>query len=185
MELLSKFVPPTDNGLDTRTIDATLNKLAETRPHYLGCHPSDRIPVPRRFPASAVINLDNSREDGSHWVAYYAPSPGILWYFDSFGAPATAPLKRFLQRFQWRTQNHCIAQSLTSDVCGEYCIMFIYCCSIGMSYSQFMSLLNEHVERDRFVHNCVRSLIKIKPSVTSFDTVTDGWSTDFLPHGWL
>lgn len=145
--------------MDTTTINRILRSLPSTHRQYAGCFPSDALRLPLKYPSAAVINLDESDQPGSHWVAVYMKSPTSIYYFDSYGLEPFGKIENFLRNFTHRTVNNCIVQSVNSDVCGHYCIFFlIYCCR-GFSFEKIMSLLLHQNNPDAFVAKYVRRLL--------------------------
>lgn len=86
--------------------------------------------VPKQIKASecGIVNLEDSAGSGSHWVAYYNDlNFDMVEYFDSFGVGPPAKIECYL-----RTCNKPLAynttqyQSLSSILCGWYCLLFIH-----------------------------------------------------------
>ena len=47
-------------------------------PNFRGCYCINMLPkIPYRL-ESGILNLDNSRGDGTHWTAWYVKKKGIL-----------------------------------------------------------------------------------------------------------
>lgn len=93
----------------------------------------DEVRHPSKIPASFIYNTDPSHKPGTHWVAVYCTQNGQHWYFDSFAQP---PLSEFSKVY--RDIRHWLVpvQSLFSNVCGQYCIYFLYLCARGLSWDQ-------------------------------------------------
>ena len=70
-----------------------------------------------------IINLNNSDQIGSHWCIVL--NEDKFWY-DPFGLP---PIKR-LNHYRYNTVQH---QSVSSSLCGYYCMYFIIMRSKGFS----------------------------------------------------
>ena len=95
-----------------------------------------------------VVNLDETSQPGTHWVAICAKSPSEVWYFDSYGEPPEGNVKEMLKTFQKITINTFVIQSILSNVCAAYCIYFIYMCAKGFSYSKILSNLSAKPNMD-------------------------------------
>lgn len=112
----------------------------------MGVFPSDKIPDIRKFPCALVLNTDKHDEKGSHWLAVYIQDQRTLEFFDSFGLPPDVygeDITRFIKRYcriQW---NKIPLQSLTSNVCGQYCIYFIVKRSQGHCMKSIIHLLSK------------------------------------------
>ena len=74
---------------------------------------------------SFVINLNESNEPGSHWVAMVFGSDLIL-YFDSFGLDPPEEVLMLCNKNRVNYAfNNTHYQSLTSVLCGYYCLFFL------------------------------------------------------------
>ncbi|PFX14257.1 Pulmonary surfactant-associated protein D [Stylophora pistillata] len=74
---------------------------------------------------SFVINLNESDEPGSHWVAMVFGSDLIL-YFDSFGLDPPQEVLMLCKKHRVNYAfNNTHYQSLTSVLCGYYCLFFL------------------------------------------------------------
>jgi hypothetical protein len=90
--------------------------------HNLNCagvYSKDQIP-PLRPNTWAIINMDNSTGQGTHWVCYKSSKPAL--YFDSFGLP---PPKEIANLSDNIIYNHKQIQDINSTACGYFCIAII------------------------------------------------------------
>ena len=74
---------------------------------------------------SALINLDSSNREGSHWTCYFHKAGGPVEYFDSYGMP---PPQEFYHRFAPDFKiifNSSQLQMLGTDTCGYFCVEYI------------------------------------------------------------
>ena len=100
-----------------------IDKILKNNKNYIGTYSKDNVPILKNN-QSTIINLQNSDKNGSHWVSYKKVGNKIF-YFDSF---AVSFLPDIIQN---QYQNHkfiCniyIIQSIDSNQCGRYCILFI------------------------------------------------------------
>lgn len=84
----------------------------------------DRLPMKPNRVECGIINLDDSNNTGTHWVAY-AKINNYCQYFDSFGN-----LKPPLQILLYFNKcsifyNYTRYQKFDSIVCGHLCLMFL------------------------------------------------------------
>lgn len=91
-------------------------------------------------PTAFIVNTDDHTRSGMHWVAMYADKSCSAFYFDSFGLPPFIPdhinrLRKNCKQFRW---NNVRLQSDSSDVCGQYCIMFLHYMSAGLGFEKFL-----------------------------------------------
>lgn len=139
--------------MDNRQISSVLSRHAKARRVFIGCFPSDMIPLNDRYPYAMVVNTDSSARKGRHWIAIYVPSPSTAEYFDSFGMEANKNIKNYLKNFLIVRRSNKMLQSIFTDVCGMYCIYFIIKRSTGESLYSIVS----HLHRKR----CSDSVVKL------------------------
>jgi len=73
-----------------------------------------------------VANLDSEKGPGTHWVALSNMNPLYCYYFDSFGCPPPEHLLKLMNATHKRViWNKKVIQSLATDSCGEFCVMFL------------------------------------------------------------
>ena len=72
-----------------------------------------------------IINLDDSKGNGTHWIAILC-DPEYCLYFDSYGAYPPKTLLKQLKYYKTIYYNKFIIQSLSSILCGFYCMAFLH-----------------------------------------------------------
>ena len=106
---------------------------------------SDNWPDPVSLPACYVVNTDNSRGPGEHWVAFFIDSDMSADYFDSYGIH---PVKKTLNWLRDRTicvhYNTLWLQSPASMVCWAYCLYFLHKRSNNVALENALSIFKEH-----------------------------------------
>ena len=116
--------------------DADRLKTKHSHVDFLGVFPFDYFPLDRFIPdhttnssprtaLCAIVNTDPSTEPGSHWVAFFSGDLGSLEFFDSYAMHPSAYEFCIPSRTKLCTGNTCL-QSLTSNVCGYYCLLYLY-----------------------------------------------------------
>lgn len=96
--------------------------------HYAGVYPSDKIPIIHKFPSAIVLNTGKHYERGTHWLAVYIQDKKTIEFFDSYGLPPEfygEDISNFVRKYHYVQANKIPLQSLTSNVCGQYCLYFI------------------------------------------------------------
>ena len=76
-----------------------------------------------------ILNLDETGNGGSHWVALYVPKKGdYSYYMDSYGIVPPEAVKDYSKRSKKKDviYNTKQIQSLRSDFCGQYSLLFLY-----------------------------------------------------------
>lgn len=127
-----------------------LKALRGLNAQSVGVYAADRIPKVLSLPAAIVANTDTADKKGSHWIALYIDKHAFGSYFDSYGfAPiSTHHLDRIrtnCRRYQFNRKK---LQSLDSQVCGEYCIMFLYHMCSGVHLRQFCRIFSRDTRRN-------------------------------------
>lgn len=116
-------------GVDSDQLQQELKKY----PKFKGVFSADKLPrvntLPKEF--GLILNLDNSGEPGSHWVAIHKDTDSIH-YYDSFGDP---PSEQTMKWFKILVQeepkmlklkiNSIKSQDVDSDSCGPLATMFL------------------------------------------------------------
>jgi hypothetical protein len=127
----------------------------------IGVFAANQLPSIYKKPAAFIANTDDQGKPGTHWVAFYIPQSGRIEFFDSYGLP---PLVNghlsFLNGRLW-SHNRRELQSLTSDVCGHYCLMFLACRMNGHPLKSFQTLFTrDFAANDRQVETCSNKILK-------------------------
>ena len=98
--------------------------------NFKGCYFKDEI-VNIEPSSSYIFNLESqfdeygNQNNGTHWVAIVTNNFNKAIYFDPFGQPAPKSLIKYLKNYDYGMTNKHI-QSITSDLCGYFCVGFIY-----------------------------------------------------------
>lgn len=103
-----------------------------------------------------VVNFDASDEEGSHWIAIYAPNPLHVYYFDSTASKGVHAIRKYLnENFTFISSSRRPLQKPGTTVCGHYAIFFIYLCANNFSMDQITKMLIQSGNPDKFVVNFV------------------------------
>lgn len=109
---------------------------------FCGCEPSNGI---------YVVNLDESTGSGSHWVVLNLET-GMSEYFDSLGNRPHKLREFLLNRKCDYVYNSEKLQADGSDVCGDYCVLFSFFRSRGITFKEFISFFtNDFSLNDKMV----------------------------------
>ena len=116
--------------MNTSELEEILKKVDGTKNTFGGVCRSDLLPLEvKQYPQTFVANVDTSEKRGTHWVAFYFMDDLHGEFFDSYGLPPFRYniLNDFLNRnaAEW-TYNRKHLQSLFTEICGHYCIFYIY-----------------------------------------------------------
>ena len=112
--------------------------LLKLKLNFLGVFAQDNLPEIKRYPSCLIANIDDSYSPGRHWIAVVYLSPKNTEFFDSIALP---PMTYGFNLPNARTIPYRL-QGLTSNVCGHYCLCFLYYRSQGYSLSKFYQLFS-------------------------------------------
>lgn len=127
--------------MDGVTLDTLMKKDKHVAPLFEGVFASDTLP--RRLhkrPALLIANTDPISQPGQHWVAFFIDKNGEGEFWDSYGMPPLVKNHRkFLDRLckKW-SHNPTSLQSLDSNVCGEYCVLYLVHRAHGYTLRSFV-----------------------------------------------
>jgi len=106
---------------------AELSRYAKSSlrlPFFRGVYTRDRLPRAPQRNETGVINLDDSRGDGTHFVAYVKRGNRVR-YFDSFGLPPPSEFRNYVRGCRV-DYNMSQVQDFNTENCGRLCLQFIY-----------------------------------------------------------
>ena len=149
-----------------------LDYLAGTHPIlaqvFYGTVPCDRLPrtLPQEGPTAYIVNTDPHDEPGRHWIAIWTEG-NVSEIMDSYGLSlevygTTDPIMEWLDRhFKYQMHNGQSLQSLFSQSCGDYALMYLIDRAEGHSMQQFMNRFkkDDYVNNDRKVGQMMKRLI--------------------------
>jgi hypothetical protein len=129
--------------------------------YAIGVYAADKLPKSYSKPAAFIANTDEQGKPGTHWVAIYIPKIGKTEYFDSYGLPPFVDGHiSFLDNHKWM-HNQVEMQSLTSNVCGHYCLMYLASRMNGHSLRNFQLLFSRDLTaNDVQVLTCSKKVLK-------------------------
>lgn len=99
-------------------------KYAKEIPYFRGVYMKDDLPRKPRSVECGIINLDDSYNNGTHWVAYIKFND-YYEYFDSFGdLKPPAEVLKYLNTPNLY-YNYTRYQKYDSVNCGHLCLKFL------------------------------------------------------------
>lgn len=137
--------------------------------HYLSSYDvqvvcSDDLPAIAKKHQFWIVNTDECGGKGLHWVVFHFPSKGSMEFFDSLGNPPEHYHRRFQSilifngpRYKYIDSR---IQSVTSSLCGHYCIYFVLQRIKGRSMNNIVHDfydLNTHAN-DRLVSDFINDM---------------------------
>jgi hypothetical protein len=119
-------------------------------------------------PYGLVVNTEPSSQAGEHWIALYQSEQGRpVEILDTRGSSYSKDLtahENYVQhvvdvlKIEDYQMNRFPLQSPCSSLCGEYCVLFLYCrMMVDLSFDSYLSLFSETdlYANDRFVYHFV------------------------------
>lgn len=93
---------------------------------FKGVFPSDKIPQLNKLRSYAILNLDNSSQSGSHWIAVALVNKDLIVY-DSFGRDHVKIIPNLKEQFRGRIKNtdRDSEQKKHEKNCGQRSLAFL------------------------------------------------------------
>lgn len=127
--------------------------------------PCDRLPsvVNREGPTAYIVNTDPHNKPGKHWIALWTQD-NVCEVLDSYALPleeykTTGPMIEWLDRhYKFQVHSGKTLQSVFSQSCGDYALMFLVLKARGASMQHFLNLFSskDFVSNDRKVGSWLR-----------------------------
>ena len=108
--------------------------------------------LPKVKDESYVINLDEFKSVGTHWIAVYVNAENVT-YFDSFGVERILKeIRKFIWKRNVKTNIYRI-QTSNSIMCGYFCIEFIDFMLKGITLLEYTNLFstNEYKKHEKIM----------------------------------
>ena len=118
------------------------------RDNFIGVFASDKLPkTVKTYPACMIANVDDSKQPGSHWVAFFFDQEGQGQFFDSYGHSPQHYTTKFNDLLNknsnsW-TFNRKKVQSDFTTVCGQYCLYYVLFRCKGGRLTEMLDLFGE------------------------------------------
>jgi hypothetical protein len=95
---------------------------------WIGC--KDKLPYTRKDGCFIVnmqddLDVNGNENPGTHWTCFLIDKKQAC-YFDAFGCVPPRQVQEFLKPYKPFPYNTKEIQNITSEVCGYYCLYFLY-----------------------------------------------------------
>ena len=116
-------------------------------PYFKGVFMRDTLPKKPNKIECAIVNLNTSKQTGSHWVSYYKNGFQRI-YFDSFGQITPIEIQNYLKSPKERggiaviQRNTDIVQPFNSTICGHLCLFVLKALTNGWTFQKVLNYLN-------------------------------------------
>lgn len=152
--LLTKVRP-----LATDEIEAIMNY--SNNPTFIGVFAIDTLPQKIQPNQSMIINLNTSKQSGSHWVTVYCGNR-YCEYFDSFGIIPPPEIRKMC----YTSGLPCVystnsIQNLNSILCGYFSIYYILMRSQGIDMYDIIYEfdIDNEKQNDKLVMNGLKKIL--------------------------
>ena len=114
--------------MKTSEILCCVNSDGVLKANILGVFAANRIPK-RISSGGVIVNTDDDRKPGQHWVAIYYDGSGKGKFFDSYGRSPETYGAHFVSNILANSSsfiyNLVRLQNDISDVCGQFCLFYL------------------------------------------------------------
>ena len=130
-------------------------------PCFRGVYMRDEVSKSRTYEKEcAIVNLNTSREPGSHWVCFYKDGRKQRIYFDSFGQITPIEIQNHLKtKSELRKdaaviqRNTDIVQAVNTRVCGHLCLFVLKSLGNGDTFQDVITKLVNRIDDDNNGHS--------------------------------
>jgi len=114
--------------MNTLQINIIMQHDKFTKNLYIVTFAIDALPQKIKYPSCMVINNQKSTHAGEHWIAIHYFRNKKAQFFDSFGhSPTFYGLESYMkQTSNSYTYNSKKVQSIYSNYCGLYAVLFLF-----------------------------------------------------------
>ena len=146
MKVFGLNIPET-KGLTNIELESYAKKLGIN--NFRGVFMRDTLPQRPFHQECGIVNLNTSKEAGSHWVCYTKDDKkNTRIYFDSFGQITPIEIQKYLKtRKEFESgkaviqRNTDIVQHVNTHVCGHLCLFVLT--SLMREHLSFQDVLNQ------------------------------------------
>jgi hypothetical protein len=138
--------------MNSSELDEIVSRVPKLRETYLGTFASNELVIPDRYPASFIVNLDESDEIGTHWVAGYCKRAGRIDYFDPLGLPPSGNILKFItHNFTHIFYSQLTLQDKISSACGSFCLCYLIYATQNIAFEKIMQKFDSIADNDQAV----------------------------------
>ena len=122
-------------------------------PHFRGVFMRDTLPKKPNEIECGIVNLNTSKENGSHWTAYFKKAQRRI-YFDSYGQITPIEIQNYLKTREERDipiiqRNTDIVQPFGTSICGHLCLFVLKALSLGWTFQEVLNHLDGYTQGNR------------------------------------
>ena len=136
--------------MNEREITHYLTTDRRTSQKFRGVMAYDELPVGMAEPGLYIVNTGLSSTPGKHWVSVFLDE--TCEYFDSLGKPPKEVIGFINRQGKAFTYSDTRLQGGSSDVCGDYCILYAYFKCRDFTLKDFIAMFtDDYVYNDKMV----------------------------------
>ena len=151
--------------MNTQQIEQKLMSDQATSEYFIGVFAADQLPTVKinQDVWLLICNCCPINMPGEHWIALFGNARQEIEMFDSFGFSPNVydGVHQFIREQHptlLRYNTHQL-QSLDSDACGPYCILYAYYRSRGWTLDSIVENIVERMNRDDFIKFIVENVM--------------------------
>lgn len=141
--------------MDESIIKSYLLNTPETFSKFRGVLSYEELPdVFRGSKGFYVVNSDKVSGKGLHWLVIYKQSEDKIEFFDSLGRPPefySPKIKMFLEHSANNYVYSNVRLQGESELCGDYCIVFVYLSACGYSLLDFINMFTNNITENDLI----------------------------------
>ncbi|CAF0861270.1 unnamed protein product [Brachionus calyciflorus] len=120
-----------------------LEKILESNPQtnktFIGIYARNELPIIKSYPCCFILNTTDRSHEGMHWLAIYYDKHKTCNFFDSYGnSQSNFGLNDYIDKYSnGSIYKKTKIQSVNSDFCGYYFLLFLILRCNGNSIEKF------------------------------------------------
>lgn len=145
-------------ALCTSEINDIMRNCKAASKYFIGTFPSDvDICLNSHEKTAFIMNIDDSSLPGSHWVAVFTDLDSNFYYLDTIHTEVPTRILEIARPFRNKYFLRKKVQSTKSELCGQYCILFIHELAVGTPFRKIEKMFRYRTRKqnDEFVRNWV------------------------------
>jgi len=137
-------------------IQKILESNPQTNKSFIRVYARNELPISTSYPCCFILNTADRSHEGMHWLAFYYDAQKTCNFFDSYGnSPNYFGLDDYIDKYSnGLIYNKKKIQSVNSDYCGYYCVLFLILRCNGYTMEKFCNFFyNDSIKNDRMIKN--------------------------------
>jgi hypothetical protein len=124
-----------------------------TQKYFIGVFARNNLPKNFSYPSAFIFNTVVKSGKGMHWLSIIFTKDKKCQFFDSLGfAPSFYGLENYIKKRSTSLSfNKHPIQSLNSNYCGIYALLFILILSRGQTFSKFLGSFDLNTEKNDLI----------------------------------